>query len=76
MKTCEQFYIGGAWRPSTGKGMIDVIDSGTEAVIGRVPEGTAEDAKAAVAPRARRSTAGPRRRPPSAPAICTRSPRT
>lgn len=49
MKTCEQFYIGGAWRPSTGKGMIDVIDSGTEAVIGRVPEGTAEDAKAAVA---------------------------
>lgn len=49
MKTCEQFYIGGAWHPSTGKGTIDVIDSGTEAVIGRIPEGTAEDAKAAVA---------------------------
>ncbi|AOJ09879.1 aldehyde dehydrogenase family protein [Burkholderia mayonis] len=49
MKTYEQFYIGGAWRSSAGKGAIDVIDSGTEAVIGRIPEGSADDAKAAVA---------------------------
>ncbi|KVE25143.1 aldehyde dehydrogenase [Burkholderia singularis] len=49
MKIYDQFYIGGAWRPSAGAGTIDVIDSATEAAIGRIPEGTADDALAAVA---------------------------
>jgi len=48
MKTYEQLYIGGKWlKPSSG-GMIDVIDSGNEAVMGRIPEGAAPDAEAAV----------------------------
>ncbi len=49
MQTYEQFYIDGAWRTPSGSGAIDVIDSGTEAVIGRIPAGDAADAHAAVA---------------------------
>jgi aldehyde dehydrogenase (NAD+) len=49
MQTYEQFYIDGAWRAPSGRGTIDVIDSGTEAVIGRIPAGDAADAQAAVA---------------------------
>ncbi|WP_323118697.1 aldehyde dehydrogenase family protein [Burkholderia alba] len=49
MKSYEQFYIDGAWRTPVGRGTIDVIDSGTEAVIGRIPAGEADDAKAAIA---------------------------
>jgi aldehyde dehydrogenase (NAD+) len=45
----DRLLIGGAWVPSTGAGVIDVIDSTTEAVIGSVPEGTTEDIDAAVA---------------------------
>lgn len=48
MKTYEHLYIGGKWLQPSASGMIDVIDSGTEAVIGRVPEGAAADAEAAV----------------------------
>ena len=44
----DKLYIGGEWVPSTGQGVIDVIDSTTEAVIGTVPEGTADDIDAAV----------------------------
>jgi acyl-CoA reductase-like NAD-dependent aldehyde dehydrogenase len=49
MKHYEQFYIGGQWVAPAGKGTIDVIDSGTEAVMGRIPEGVEADAEAAVA---------------------------
>ncbi len=49
MKVYENLYINGEWVPSTGSGTIDVIDSATEEVIGRVPEGTAADVDAAVA---------------------------
>jgi acyl-CoA reductase-like NAD-dependent aldehyde dehydrogenase len=49
MKHYEQLYIGGRWVASAGKGTIDVIDSGTEAVMGRIPEGVEADAEAAVA---------------------------
>ncbi|RKP52494.1 aldehyde dehydrogenase family protein [Trinickia fusca] len=48
MKTYEHHYIGGKWLKPAGTGTIDVIDSGTEEVIGRIPEGTAADAQAAV----------------------------
>ncbi|RQH07966.1 aldehyde dehydrogenase family protein [Paraburkholderia dinghuensis] len=49
MKHYEQLYIGGQWVAPAGKGTIDVIDSGTEAVMGRIPEGIEADAEAAVA---------------------------
>lgn len=45
----NKLYIGGQWVEPDGKGTLDVIDSTTENVIGRIPEGSAEDAKRAVA---------------------------
>ncbi|MEP7055181.1 MAG: aldehyde dehydrogenase family protein [Actinomycetota bacterium] len=41
-------YIGGAWLASSSADRIDVLDPGTEQVIGQVPAGTAEDAGRAV----------------------------
>ncbi len=49
MKAYENLYIDGEWVPSSGTGSIDVIDSATEEVIGRVPQGTAADVDKAVA---------------------------
>ena len=57
MQIRETLYIDGEWRAPTRAKMIDVINPSTETVIGRVPEGTAEDADAAV--RAARSAFGP-----------------
>lgn len=48
MKVYENHYIGGQWVPSTASDTIEVIDSATEEVIGRVPSGTAADVDAAV----------------------------
>jgi aldehyde dehydrogenase (NAD+) len=48
MKIYEHLYIGGQWLAPSGTGTIDVIDSGTEEVMGRIPEGLAADAEAAV----------------------------
>ena len=48
VKINDKFYINGAWVKSNGTGMIDVINSTTEEVMGRIPEGTAEDVIAAV----------------------------
>ncbi|MBA2624028.1 MAG: aldehyde dehydrogenase family protein [Acidimicrobiia bacterium] len=45
----DRVYIDGAWVPSTGTGSIDVVNSTTEEVMGRVPAGTAEDVEKAVA---------------------------
>lgn len=45
----ERLYINGEWIEPAGKGMLDVINSTTEEVMGRVPEGTAEDINRAVA---------------------------
>jgi acyl-CoA reductase-like NAD-dependent aldehyde dehydrogenase len=45
----DKLYIDGQWVPSTGSGSIDVINASTEEVMGRVPEGTAEDVDRAVA---------------------------
>jgi acyl-CoA reductase-like NAD-dependent aldehyde dehydrogenase len=44
-----EIYVDGAWVPSSGKGSIDVINPATEQVIGRVPDGSAEDVDRAVA---------------------------
>jgi acyl-CoA reductase-like NAD-dependent aldehyde dehydrogenase len=49
LKVCDKFYINGQWIAPNGTGTIDVINSTTEDVMGRVPEGTAEDINAAVA---------------------------
>jgi aldehyde dehydrogenase (NAD+) len=53
MQDRTKIYIDGAWVESTGTGTIDVINATTEEVIGRVAQGTADDAeKAAAAARA------------------------
>ncbi|HEX7168842.1 MAG TPA: aldehyde dehydrogenase family protein [Acidimicrobiales bacterium] len=39
----DKLYIDGAWVPSTGTGTIEVVNSTTEDVMGRIPEGTPED---------------------------------
>jgi acyl-CoA reductase-like NAD-dependent aldehyde dehydrogenase len=44
----DRLYIGGEWVAPAGSGTIDVIDASTEEIIGRVPEGTAEDVDRAV----------------------------
>lgn len=49
MEIRDSFYIGGAWVPPTGAGVHEVVDSNTEELIGKVPEGTAADAERAVA---------------------------
>src|SRR4051794_38993021 len=45
----EQLYIGGEWVDPVGDGTLEVIDSTTEQLMGRVPEGTAADVDRAVA---------------------------
>ncbi|HEY8461166.1 MAG TPA: aldehyde dehydrogenase family protein [Blastocatellia bacterium] len=45
----DKLYINGQWVKPSGSGMIDVINSTTEEVMGRVPEGSSEDVNAAVA---------------------------
>ncbi|HEY3192460.1 MAG TPA: aldehyde dehydrogenase family protein [Solirubrobacterales bacterium] len=44
----DRLYIGGGWVGPAGSGTIEVVDSTTEQVIGRIPEGTAEDVDRAV----------------------------
>ena len=45
----DSLYIGGKWVQPAGTASIEVLDSTTEEVIGRVPEGTPEDVDRAVA---------------------------
>src|SRR3954468_24365149 len=45
----DKLYIGGQWVDPLGDGTLEVIDSTTEQVMGRVPEGTAADVDRAVA---------------------------
>ncbi len=45
----EKFYTNGEWVEPADGGMLDVINSTTEEVMGRVPEGAAEDINRAVA---------------------------
>jgi aldehyde dehydrogenase (NAD+) len=44
----HRLYLGGEWMEPAGSETIEVIDSTTEQVIGRIPEGTAEDVDRAV----------------------------
>jgi len=44
-----ELYIGGEWIAPSGDGTIEVINATTEEVMGRIPEGTAEDVDRAVA---------------------------
>ncbi len=48
MSSCHQHYYDGAWQAATGSETIPVISSATEAEIGRVPRGTAQDVDQAV----------------------------
>jgi aldehyde dehydrogenase (NAD+) len=45
----KQLYIGGEWVDPLGDGVLEVINSTTEEVMGRVPEGTPADVDRAVA---------------------------
>src|SRR5438128_4097182 len=49
VKIHDKLYINGQWTEPAGKGFLDVINSTTEEVMGRVPDGTPEDADRAVA---------------------------
>ncbi|MGH9083335.1 MAG: aldehyde dehydrogenase family protein [Acidimicrobiales bacterium] len=49
MEIHDTVYVGGAWVPSSGNGIHEVVDSNTEEVIGRVPECTPGDVDRAVA---------------------------
>src|SRR4030095_1406068 len=45
----DKFYINGQWAQPHGTGALDVINSTTEEVLGKIPEGAAADINAAVA---------------------------
>src|SRR5689334_15006842 len=45
----DRLFIGGEWVEPLGDGTLEVVDSTTEKVMGRVPEGTAADVDRAVA---------------------------
>jgi betaine-aldehyde dehydrogenase len=49
VKVHDKLYINGRWAEPAGRGLLDVTNSTTEEVMGRIPEGTPEDADAAVA---------------------------
>jgi acyl-CoA reductase-like NAD-dependent aldehyde dehydrogenase len=44
----DRLYVGGEWVEPAGSETIEVVDSTTERVIGRIPEGTPEDVDRAV----------------------------
>jgi aldehyde dehydrogenase (NAD+) len=44
----DKLYINGQWIAPLGKAMIDVVDPSTEGLYAQIPEGTADDAVAAV----------------------------
>jgi aldehyde dehydrogenase (NAD+) len=44
----DKLFIGGEWVDPAGDGTIEVVNPTTEEVVGRIPEGTAEDADRAV----------------------------
>jgi aldehyde dehydrogenase (NAD+) len=53
VKVYDKLYVNGEWVAPAGPGLLDVINSTTEEVMGRVPEGAAEDVdRAAAAARA------------------------
>jgi len=49
VKIYDKLYVNGEWTRSSGSGMLDVINSTTEEVMARIPDGTPEDVDGAVA---------------------------
>ena len=49
MQIRDKIYINGEWVLSAGSGVIEVIDSHSEEVIGTIPQGNSDDVDAAVA---------------------------
>ena len=62
----DRLYIDGGWQAPAGTGTIDVVSPYTEAIIGRVPDGTAADMDRAVAAARRSFDRGDWRRTPPA----------
>ena len=76
MQAHDKIFIDGAWVPSTGTGTIDVYDSTNGEVIGRIPEGTADDVdRAGQGGPGRVRRCGRRRRPRSGRSSAPASPR-
>ncbi len=48
MQVRDRLYIDGAWTPSNGTGVLDVINATTEEPMGSIPDGTADDVDRAV----------------------------
>src|SRR5215216_6911962 len=48
VKVYDKLYVNGEWVEPAGSGLLDVINSTTEEVMGRIPEGTPEDVDRAV----------------------------
>ena len=48
MDVRDGFYVGGGWVPPVGAGIHEVLDSNTEEIFGKVPEGTGDDVARAV----------------------------
>ena len=44
----DKLFIGGEWVDPAGSETIDVINSSTDEVMGRIPQGTPEDVDRAV----------------------------
>ncbi len=49
MKDYQKLYIGGEWVDSEGTGTLAVVNSATEEIMGRIPEGVPADVDRAVA---------------------------
>ncbi len=49
MKEYQHFYIDGEWVSPIDTGTLDVVDSTTEEIMGRIPEGVPQDVERAVA---------------------------
>ncbi len=49
VRTLDKLYIDGKWVEPIGKGTLEVVNSTTEEVMGRIPDGTAADIDRAVA---------------------------
>jgi aldehyde dehydrogenase (NAD+) len=48
MEVRDKIFIGGDWVPSKGSGVIEVINSATEEVMGTIPDGSPDDVDVAV----------------------------
>jgi aldehyde dehydrogenase (NAD+) len=59
MRLHEKLFIDGQWVEPAGTGTIDVINPSTEEVVGRVPDGTAEDLSRAVSAARKAFDTGP-----------------